>query len=362
MSPNHSHPSTYKAAAITTKGGAFELIDMPWKDPEPNQVVIKTLASGVCHSDVVVVEQVFPTGLPRVPGHEIIGTVVALGSNVTQWKLGQRLGAGWHGGHCFECASCRKGDFVTCSNANINGVVTDGGHAEYVTLRQEACLSIPEDIDPAEAAPLLCAGVTTFNSLRNMDIHPGEIVAIQGVGGLGHLAIQFSRAMGYRTVALSTSADKEALAKQLGAHEYIDGSKVNQAEALKKLGGAKVILGVAPSAKAMESLIGGLAVDGQLLVLAIAEDLTIPMRTSSRSSTSKAHSLMPLAHTVPLIGGRLSIRGWPVGSPQEEEDTVKFAQLAGVTTMVEKFPLEKINDAYQLMMANKTRFRAVVTF
>ncbi|KAI5475315.1 alcohol dehydrogenase [Pseudohyphozyma bogoriensis] len=335
-----SHPSSYKAAVIEEKGGEFKIVDMPWKDPKPHEIVVKTLASGVCHSDSMVVEQEMPTGLPRVCGHEIVGNVVAVGSDVSEWKVGARVGSGWHGGHCFWCPSCRKGDFVTCQNVNINGVLTDGGHAEYVTLRSEAVLSMPEDIDPAEAAPLLC--VTTFNSLRNMDLHPGDIVAVQGVGGLGHLAIQFSRAMGYRTVALSTSDAKKDLAHELGAHDYIDGSKVDQAEALQKLGGAKVIMGVAPSAKAMQELVNGLSPSGQLLLLAVTEPLTIP--------------------TVPMITKRLSVRGWPSGRPVDSEDTVNFAKTAGVKCKIETYKLDQINEAYKSMIDGKARFRAVLTF
>ncbi|GAA6016852.1 hypothetical protein JCM10207_003273 [Rhodosporidiobolus poonsookiae] len=333
-----SAPKTYKAAQVKEKGGKLELVDIEYKAPGPGQIVVKVLASGVCHSDSVVVEQHMPTGLPRVPGHEIVGDVFAVGEGEGRWKVGDRVGSGWHGGHDLTCASCLKGDFVTCKNENINGVFTDGGHAEYVTLRTEAVCSIPTDIKPEQAAPLL----TTFNSLRNMDVHPGDVVAIQGIGGLGHLGVQFARKMGYKTVALSGSDSKRALAAELGAHEYIDGSKEDQGEALQKMGGAKVVLCTAPNPKVINTLVNGLAVNGTLLVLAVADKIDVPI--------------------VPLIMKRLSVRGWPSGRPADSEDTVKFAQTAGVEVRTETYPLEKIQDAYDSMMNGKARFRSVIVF
>ncbi|KAL8284136.1 hypothetical protein RQP46_004885 [Phenoliferia psychrophenolica] len=340
-----SHPNTYRAAKIHEIGGDFKIVDVPWKEPQAAQIVVKVLACGVCHSDSIVVLGHMPTGLPRCPGHEIVGTVAAVGPGELRWKVGERVGSGWHGGHCHVCVSCRKGDFVTCSQQNVNGIMTGtfhGGYAEYVTLRSEAVLSIPEDIDPAEAAPLLCAGVTTFNSLRNMNVHAGDIVAVQGVGGLGHLAIQFSKAMGFRTIALSSGDKKRELAAQLGAHAYLDSTKVNQAEELQKLGGAKVIIGVAPSGAALSGLLGGLAVGGQLVILAIAEPLSIPM--------------------VPMIQKRLSVIGWPSGSPIDSEETVSFAKTAGVKCQIEKYSLDQVNEAYKSMMEGHARFRAVLVF
>jgi len=300
------------------------------------------LACGVCHSDSIVKEQHMPTGLPRIPGHEVVGIVAKVGPGEQRWKEGDRVGSGWHGGHCFHCPSCLHGDFTTCSNENINGIITDGGYGEYCLLRTEALVSVPEDVDPAETAPLLCAGVTTFNSLRNMSILPGEIVAVQGAGGLGHLAIQFAKKMGYHTVVLSSSAEKESLARQLGAHDYIDGSKHDAAEELQKMGGAKVIICSAPSGKLMTEAIGGLAIGGQLLILGIAEPLSVP--------------------TMPMVTKRLTVRGWPSGRPIDSEETIAFAKLAGVKCLVERFPLEKANEAYQSMITNKARFRAVLTF
>ncbi|GAA5847075.1 hypothetical protein JCM9279_002678 [Rhodotorula babjevae] len=334
-------PKTYKAAVITKAGGKFEIQDVEYKKPQKGEIVVKVLASGVCHSDSVVVEQLFPTGLPRVCGHELIGSVFEVPESETRWKVGDRVGSGWHGGHCErECKRCVRGDFVTCEKEAINGVTRDGGHAQFVTLRTEAVTYIPEDIEPAKAAPLLCAGVTVYNSIRNMDVHPGDVVAVQGLGGLGHLAVQFSRKMGFKTVVVSRGTDKKDLAFKLGAHHYIDSEAEDAAEELQKLGGAKVAACVAPSGKAMESLIGGLAVGGQLVILAVADKLEVPM--------------------MPMIQKRLSIRGWPSGTAADSEDTVKFAQASGVECQIETYPLEKIQDAYDSMMNGKARFRAVI--
>ncbi|GAA5821016.1 hypothetical protein JCM3770_004472 [Rhodotorula araucariae] len=337
-------PKTYKAAVITEAGAKppFKIQDIEYKSPKEGQIVVKVLASGVCHSDSVVVEQLMPTGLPRIPGHEIVGEVFEVPEGEKRWKVGDRVGSGWHGGHCHTCARCVRGDFVTCESENINGVITDGGHAEYVTLRTEAVCAVPEDIDPAKAAPLLCAGITVYNSMRHMDLHPGDLVAVQGVGGLGHLAIQFAAKMGMKVAAVSRGSSKKDLAHKLGATYYIDSEAEDPAEALQKLGGAKVVAGVAPSGKAMESLIGGLGVNGQLLILALADKLEVPMSA--------------------MIQKRLSIRGWPSGTAADSEDTVLFAKASGVECQVETYPIDKINDAYDSMMTGKARFRAVVTF
>lgn len=337
-----SVPTTYRAAFIEEKDGKFVIKNVQYKKPEAGHVAVKVIASGVCHSDSIVQGQHMPTGLPRCPGHEIIGEVVEVPQSEKRWKVGDRVGSGWHGGHCGVCPSCLRGDFVTCHNENINGIMTDGGHAEYATLRTEALCSVPTDIDAAEAAPLLCAGVTTFNSLRHMDVHPGDVVAVQGIGGLGHLAVQFSRKMGYKTVALSASDSKKDLAAKLGAHEYVDGSKEDQAKALQKLGGAKVIVCTAPNPEVINKLMGGLATDGILLILAVAGNIEVPMG--------------------PMIQKRLSIRGWPSGTPADEEDTIRFAQAADVHCQVQKFSLDQIQDAYDAMMEGKARFRSVITF
>ncbi|GAA5905058.1 hypothetical protein JCM8208_007672 [Rhodotorula glutinis] len=334
-------PKTYKAAFIEKAGAPFDIQDVEYKKPQKGEIVVKVLASGVCHSDSIVVDQILPVG-KRVAGHEIIGDVFEVPESETRWKVGDRVGAGWHGGHCSACKRCVRGDFVTCESEDINGVKRDGGHAEFVTLRTEAVTSIPEDIEPAKAAPLLCAGVTVYNSIRNMDVHPGDVVAVQGLGGLGHLAVQFCNKMGFVTVVVSRGTSKKDLAFKLGAHHYIDSEAEDAAEALQKLGGAKVAACVAPSGKAMESLIGGLAVGGQLVILAVADKLEVPM--------------------MPMIQKRLSVRGWPSGTAADSEDTVKFAQASGVECQIETYPLEKIQDAYDSMMNGTARFRAVIKF
>ncbi|KAH8093848.1 GroES-like protein [Cristinia sonorae] len=334
-----SHPTSYTAYAFTEKGGDLEKVTKQWKDPEQNQVVVKVLACGVCGSDVLVENQRLGSGLPKVPGHEIVGDVVAVHSSERQFKIGDRVGSGWHGSHCGTCKFCRSGDFNVCENEEIDGVTIDGGYAQYVTLRTEAVAWIPKDLDPAETAPLLCAGVTTFNSLRNMDAKPGDLVAIQGIGGLGHLAIQFSRAMGFRTVALSHSEAKKDLARQLGAIAYIDSSKQDTVEELQKMGGAKVIMCTAPHTKVIEGLIPGLTVAGQLLMLALPEEkATIDLSA--------------------LITKRLSIRGWPSGSAKDSEECVAFAKQMGIKCMVQKFPLDKAREAYE--HRDSARFRGVI--
>lgn len=339
-----SFPTHYRAAQVVTAGEDFVINQIPWKDAVRGTVVVKVIACGVCHSDAVTKFQLMtstPAVLPRTPGHEIVGTVVQVGEGEQRWKVGDRVGSGWHGGHCSHCLSCRKGDFVTCENQNINGVFSDGGYAEYATLHTEALAAVPEGLDPFEASPLLCGGLTTFNSLRNMDVHPGDVVAVQGIGGLGHLAIQFARQMGFRTVALSSGSSKEALARELGAHDYLDGSLVDQAAELQKMGGAKVILATAPNPKVMETLVNGLGVGGQLVCLAVAEGISVPI--------------------IPMIMKRLSIVGWPSGTAQDSEDTMEFAKVSQVKCKIEKFPLEKVNEAFARMMSGDVRFRAVLT-
>ncbi|KAL4252211.1 hypothetical protein ABKN59_005546 [Abortiporus biennis] len=336
-----SHPKSYTAYAFTEKGGNLVKKTVDWKDPKPGQVVIKVLACGVCGSDEGVRYGAFGPNFPRVPGHEIVGEIVQVHPETdSHFKIGQRVGGGWHGGHCHSCNSCRSGDFITCENQTINGVTVDGGYAEYVTLRTEALVHVTEDIDPAEAAPMLCAGITTFNSLRNMGVKSGDTVAVQGVGGLGHFAIQFARAMGYRVVALSTSGAKKDLAEKLGAHIYIDGSQVDHVKALQEIGGARLIMCTAPTAKGVPELLNGLSVGGKLLILGV------PPEPSS----------IPLGA---LISKRTSICGWPSGSAKDSEETVEFAKLAGIHCMIEKFPLEKAQEAYD--HRSKARFRAVIT-
>ncbi|CCM05229.1 uncharacterized protein FIBRA_07439 [Fibroporia radiculosa] len=329
-------PQTYTAYAFLERGGPLREIQVPWKNPEPGRVVVRVLA------DQVTKDQWFPTTVfPRVPGHEIIGDVVAIGQGETTWKVGDRVGAGWFAGYCKTCDRCRKGDFVTCRTmvGQANGVGTDGGYAEYATVRSESLAKIPTDIDPVEAAPLLCAGVTCFNALRNMHAPIPSLVAIQGIGGLGHLAIQFSHRMGFRTVALSSTADKKELAMELGADDFISGSAAEQATALKAMGGAHVILCTAPDPEGMSTLIDGLTFDGQFVVL----------------------PLVPKAISVPILtmlSQRLSIRGWPYGTGMDCEDTVNFSKLHGIKAMVKTFPLNKSDEAYE--HRSTARFRAVI--
>ncbi|OJT01759.1 Alcohol dehydrogenase [Trametes pubescens] len=332
-------PATYTAYAFLEPGGKLQKITVPWHYPKTGEIVIKVLACGVCGTDEICPSQVMPVSLPRVPGHEVVGDVVAVSTHEQLWKLGQRVGAGWHGGHCSICPRCRAGDYLTCENQDITGAMRDGGYAEYMTLRSEAVVAVPRDMDPAEAAPLLCAGITTFNALRNMNVTPPDYVAVQGIGGLGHLAIQFASAMGFRVVALSSDAGKEALARSLGADEFIDGSKVDATAALQALGGVKVIMSTAPNAVATERLLDALCVDGTLLVLAVEPE---PMR------------IAPLA----LLLKRLSIRGWPCGSPKDAEDCLAFVQAKGIKCMVERFPLHMAQEAFD--RRETARFRAVI--
>jgi D-arabinose 1-dehydrogenase-like Zn-dependent alcohol dehydrogenase len=332
-----------KAVQISRAGGEFEVVDRPIPQPGMGQVRIKVEFCGVCHSDALVKEGHWP-GLqyPRVPGHEVAGRIDAVGEHVTLWKPGQRVGVGWHGGHCFICDPCRRGDFINCKNEKITGVTVDGGYSEYMVIGAEAVAAIPDDLPADEAAPLLCAGITVYNSLRNSRARAGDVVAVQGIGGLGHLGIQYARQMGFRTVAIGRDADKEALARKLGAHDYINTSAGSPGEALQKLGGAKVILATAPDSKAMSDLFAGLAVNGHLLVVGAGPQ--------------------PLNITpVQLINGRRGIQGWASGTAKDSEDTVQFSAQTGVRPMIEKFPLEKAGEAFQRMITGKARFRAVLT-
>lgn len=333
---------TMRAMQVTAPKAPFELVERPVPAPGANEVRIKVAACGICHSDAFVKEGGWPgMAYPRVPGHEVAGTVDAVGTGVTTWKVGQRVGVGWHGGHCFVCESCRVGDFVTCRNAVVSGISSDGGYAEYMIARSEAVASIPDGLDLAEAAPLLCAGITTYNSLRNAGVRGGDLVAVQGLGGLGHLGVQFASKLGFRTVAISRGADKEALARELGAHDYIDSARDDPAKALQAMGGARVILATAPNAKSITPLIDGLGVGGRLVV--VGADAT-PIEVT------------PLQ----LIGARRSISGWPSGHAHDSEDTLHFSALTGVKAMIERFPLERAEEAYQRMMANEARFRVVL--
>lgn len=331
------------AVQINSPGGRFEVVSRNVPEPTPNTVRIKIQACGVCHSDVFVKEGHWP-GLqyPRVTGHEIAGVIDAVGADVTEWTKGQRVGVGWHGGHCGRCTPCRRGDFMGCQNFIVTGFMSDGGYAQFMIARREAVAAIPDGLSPAEAAPLLCAGVTTFNSLRHSGAIAGDIVAVQGLGGLGHLGIQFASKMGFRTVAVGRGKDKEALALQLGASHYLDGGTVNAAGELAKMGGASVILATAPNSRAMSELIDGLAVGGKLLVVGAAAD--------------------PITVTpIQLIGARRSVQGWPSGTARDSEDTLKFSALTGIRPMIETFPFEQASAAYDRMISGQARFRVVLT-
>jgi D-arabinose 1-dehydrogenase-like Zn-dependent alcohol dehydrogenase len=332
-----------KAVQVGKPGGDFELVERDVPMPRPGQVRVKVEACGICHSDALVKEGLWPgIQYPRVPGHEIAGVVDLVGDGVTQWKKGQRVGVGWHGGHDFVCDECRRGDFAMCANRKVTGIDFDGGYAEYVVAPAEAIALIPDELPAEEAGPFMCAGVTVFNALRNSGARAGDVVAVQGIGGLGHLGVQYARQMGFQTIALGRGKDKEPLAKKLGAHRYIDSDVVDPVAELQKLGGARVILATAPSAKAISSVVGALGVNGNLLVPAAPNDpLTISV--------------------MPLIQGRRSVSGWYSGTARDSQDTLEFSALSGVHPMIEKFPLSRVAEAYERMHSGKVRFRVVLT-
>jgi D-arabinose 1-dehydrogenase-like Zn-dependent alcohol dehydrogenase len=332
-----------KAAQISKPGADFELVERDIPEPGVGQVRVKVEACGICHSDFVVKEGLWP-GLqyPRVPGHEVAGRIDAVGSNVTQWKTGQRVGVGWHGGHDFVCEQCRRGDFAMCVNRKVTGIDFDGGYAEYMIAPAEAVAAIPDELPAEEAGPFMCAGVTVYNALRNSGARGGDVVAVHGIGGLGHLGVQYARRMGFHTVALGRGKDKEPLAKNLGAHQYIDTDHDDVVAELQKLGGARVILATAPSAKAISALVDGLAPSGNLLVPAAPNE--------------------PLTMSVlPLVMGRRSVVGWYSGTAKDSQDTLEFSALTGVHPMIEKFPLSRAAEAYERMHSGKVRFRVVLT-
>ncbi|PSO57037.1 MAG: alcohol dehydrogenase [Cyanobacteria bacterium SW_12_48_29] len=335
--------SAMKAVQVSEAGGDFELVQREIPQPERGEVRIKVEACGICHSDEFVKEGTFPgISYPRIPGHEIAGYVDQVGEGVSVWQQGQRVGVGWHGGHCFVCPSCRAGDFINCEQAEVTGISYDGGYAEYVVVPQEALASLPEELKAVDAAPLLCAGVTTYNSLRNAGAKGGDVVAVLGIGGLGHLAVQFASKLGFRTVAISGTPEKKDLAFELGATHYLDPSSVNVAEELSKMGGARVILATAPNSAAITSVLDGLGRDGTLLVVGVSGE---PIEVS------------PLQ----LIMGRKSILGWPSGHAKDSEETLNFSALGGIGPQIETFPLERISEAYEQMISNKARFRVVLT-
>ena len=334
---------TGRAVQVPAVGGAFEVVQREIPDPGPGHVRIRVQACGVCHSDAITKFGLFPgIAYPRVPGHEVAGVVDAVGVDVPVFKVGQRVGLGWHGGHCNYCTPCRRGDFILCENAQISGVTFDGGYADYVIAPANALALIPEDLSDVDAAPLMCAGVTTYNSLRHSGARPGDLVAILGIGGLGHLAVQFAAKSGYRTIAIARGEDKAPLAKQLGAHSYIDSTTHDFAAELQKLGGATVILSTLTNADSLTAAVGGLGPNGKLVVLGVPDK---PFE----------------ANAIALIMGNRSIAGWASGTGMDSEDTLNFSALSGVKPMIETYPLDRAAEAFDRMMSGKARFRVVLT-
>ena len=332
-----------RVAQIPKAGADFQLVDREIPQPGAGEVRIKVQACGVCHSDVFTKEGLWPgIQYPRVPGHEVAGIIDELGAGVSGWKQGQRAGVGWHGGHDGTCLQCRRGDFGNCQNMKIAGISYDGGYQQYMLAPVEALTAIPESLSDVDAAPLLCAGITTYNSLRHSGAMPGDLVAVLGIGGLGHLGIQFANKFGYKVAAVGRGSESAALARKLGASVYIDNKVTNAAEELQKLGGAKVILATAPSSKAMSELFDGLGPNGKLMVVGA--------------------DMEPLAVTpAQLINGLRTIQGWATGTPADAEDTLRFAELTGVRPMIETYPLEKAAEAYARMMSGNAQFRVVLT-
>jgi D-arabinose 1-dehydrogenase-like Zn-dependent alcohol dehydrogenase len=336
-------PAPMKAAQVSKPGAEFEIVEREIPEPGAREVRIKVHACGVCGSDQLVKEGSWPgIQYPRVPGHEIAGTIDELGAEVSAWTKGQRVGVGWHGGQDNTCRECRRGDFRNCRNLKVCGISYDGGYQQYMVAPVEALVAIPETVSDVDAAPLLCAGITTYNALRHSGALPGDLVAVLGIGGLGHLAIQFADKFGYKVVAISRGPENASLAKKLGARVYIDSKSANAAEDLQKLGGARVILATAPSSKAMSELIDGLGPNGKLVVIGAPFD---PIQVS------------PLQ----LITGSRTIQGWAAGTPADSDDTLRFAELTGVRPMIETFPLEQAAAAYARMMSGKAQFRVVLT-
>jgi D-arabinose 1-dehydrogenase-like Zn-dependent alcohol dehydrogenase len=335
--------SKMKVVQVPKPGADFEIVEREIPEPGTGHVRIRVQACGVCHSDVITKEGLFPgISYPRVPGHEIAGVIDEIGAGVKNWTKGQRVGVGWHGGQDGTCLACRRGDFVNCANVKICGISYDGGYQEFMVAPVEALARMPESLSVEEAAPLMCAGLTTFNALRHGGALPSDLVAIQGIGGLGHLGIQFAKKFGYRVAAIGRGAENATLAKKLGADIYIDSGAVDPGAELQKQGGASVILATAPSGKAMSALIGGLGVNGTLVVIGASGD---PMEVQP----------------IQLILGKKRIHGWSAGIPTDSEDTLRFAEMTGVRPMIEKYPLLKAAEAYARMMSGKAEFRVVLT-
>lgn len=331
-----------RAVVVPAGGEGFEHVERPVPEPDADEVRVAVEACGICHSDAFVVDGGHPAvAYPRVPGHEVAGTVDAVGENVTQWTVGDRVGAGWHGGHCFTCEPCRRGNFLNCENGDITGLTFDGGYAEYTTVPSEALAAVPDDLSAVDAAPLLCAGVTTYNALRNADLQPGDLVAVQGIGGLGHLGVQYAHAAGYETVAVSRSPDKEPLATDLGADHFVDASETDPAAALQALGGADAVLATAPSSKAIASVVGGIGADGSVIVVGVPGESV---------AVDAQH----------LIGTAGAVEGWGSGDARDSQDTLEFSSLRAVTPEVERFSLDDVEAAYDRMIENEARFRVVL--
>ncbi len=332
-----------KVAQVPSPGADFQIVEREIPKPDAGHVRIKVQACGVCHSDVLTKEGLWPgIQYPRVPGHEVAGIIDEVGDGVSAWKKGQRVGVGWHGGHDNTCRECRRGDFRNCRNVKVCGISYDGGYQQYMVAPVEALAAIPESLSDVDAAPLLCAGITTYNALRHSGAFPGDLVAVLGIGGLGHLGIQFANKFGYKVVAIGRGSENAPLAKKLGASVYIDSTSTNPAGALQKLGGAQVILATPPSSKAMSELIDGLGPNGKLMVI---------------GATSDPIEVTPLQ----LISGSKTIQGWASGTPADSEDTLRFAELSGVRPMIETYPLEQAAEAYARMMSGKAEFRVVLT-
>jgi NADPH2:quinone reductase len=333
---------TMRAVQVPEAGAEFELVERAVPDPGPGEVRVAVDACGICHSDAYVKEGTYPgISYPRIPGHEIAGRVDAVGERVTAWSEGDRVGAGWHGGHCFTCEPCRRGDFQGCEDGEITGITLDGGYAEYAVLPAEALAAVPTDLDAVAAAPLLCAGITTFNALRHTGAGPGDLVAVQGIGGLGHLGVQYAHRMGFETVAVSRSADKRDLALDLGADHFLDASETDPAARLQDLGGARVVLATAPAAPAIEAIVDGLGRDGELVAVGgPGEDVRLDVSG--------------------LIGKRASVGAWSSGHARDSQDTMEFSALRDVTPEIERFDLVDAAEAYARMQANEARFRVVL--
>jgi D-arabinose 1-dehydrogenase-like Zn-dependent alcohol dehydrogenase len=331
-----------RVAQVAHATGPLEIVERPIPDPGPGWVRIKVQACGICHSDSVTKEGLFPgIQYPRVPGHEVAGVIDAIGPGVLGWETGQKVGVGWNGGHCGYCDHCRRGEFFACVRGQITGVTYDGGYGEYMLAPASGVALMPANLPAVEAAPLMCAGLTTFNALRNSAARAGDVVAVLGLGGLGHLGVQYAAKMGYHTVAIARGKDKEPLARQLGASVYIDSRAQDPAAELNKMGGAKVILATAISGEAMAAVQNGLAVNGTLLIVGAADSLQVN----------------PLA----MLSGRRSVKGWNSGTSIDSQDTLAFSVRSGVRSMNETFPFDRVSEGYDRMISGKARFRVVLT-